>query len=96
MAGTSTLYQTQHLRERLSASNLTLTDGIDELCWCPETSGHPLGKAVAQGIRKFLISRDKNIPLKYSYLTWRCVRGGLPVDTNIRRLGVELVSKCHC
>ncbi|XP_028557266.1 uncharacterized protein LOC114581388 isoform X3 [Dendrobium catenatum] len=36
------------------------------------------------------------IPVSYSLLAWRCLKGYLPVDSRLWRKGFFLVSKCQC
>ncbi|KAI0500763.1 hypothetical protein KFK09_018979 [Dendrobium nobile] len=37
-----------------------------------------------------------NIPMSYSILTWRCLKGFLPVDARLWNKGFYLPSKCYC
>lgn len=37
-----------------------------------------------------------NVPLKWSFLTWRDVRGGFPLDLCIQKGEINLASKCNC
>lgn len=37
-----------------------------------------------------------NIPLSYSILAWRCIKGFIPVDTLIQKKGFSFPSKCYC
>ncbi|KAI0498937.1 hypothetical protein KFK09_019835 [Dendrobium nobile] len=36
------------------------------------------------------------IPISYSLLVWRCLKGYLPVDSRLWEKGLYLVSKCQC
>ncbi|KAI0519126.1 hypothetical protein KFK09_006566 [Dendrobium nobile] len=36
------------------------------------------------------------IPVSYSLLSWRCLKGYLPVDTRLWNKGFYIVSKCQC
>lgn len=36
------------------------------------------------------------VPLKWSFLTWRACRGGLPIDSCVQQKGICLASKCNC
>lgn len=89
--------------EKIIASSIQISSGIDVHIWQPNLDGSFSTKSAwhlirAQGLgslwRKWLW--HKFVPKKMSLLCWRAKKQVLPVDDILIKLGISLVSKCHC
>ncbi|KAM7506401.1 hypothetical protein LguiA_016854 [Lonicera macranthoides] len=81
-----------------------LISNYDDVCvWTPDTNGKfSLGSTWNIVRNKQNYSRfgswiwSRFIPLKWSIMTWRALRGRLPVDDAVQKMGIHLASKCVC
>ncbi|KAI0511114.1 hypothetical protein KFK09_011737 [Dendrobium nobile] len=53
-------------------------------------------RIIKESSRIFANIWHNNIPMSYSILTWRCLKGFLPVDVRLLSKGFSMPSKCHC
>lgn len=37
-----------------------------------------------------------DMPFKINFLMWRCLKGRIVADDNLKRLKMSLASRCHC
>lgn len=78
-------------------------DQKDCLVWLPSSTGEFSTASAWEDLREkrnvSLVDRliwCPLVPLKISFFVWRLVRGFLPLDSQLRRRGLSIVSRCDC
>ena len=80
---------------------LGVTGSINRWIWCLNPDGNFTSKSVrcllqGENAARWSMLWSPHIPMKWSILVWRLIRGCIPTDETIAKCGIPLCSRCSC